>query len=177
MMYNVDDYANDKYEKLYQTEGENKVRGILFIFYIWMIIITHLDTLFVCLPYYNTLRNALYDAAFPGLDIIGKVISAAGWFLVLYGIATGILIYRLHKIAVKLAKVYIIFKLTFFSLLIISAFTFDMLITRRMEKLVIEFVLTLAYVVATSFGWYIYLCKSKKVKITYGIAKSQSMIV
>lgn len=176
-MYNVDDYENDKYEKLYQTEGENKVRGILLIFYIWMISLTHLDMLFVCLPYYNTLKNALYGTAIPGLDIIGRGITAVAWFLVVYGIFVGILIYKLQKIAVKLAKVYIILKLAFFSLLLISAFTFDMLNTRRMEELVMEFVLTFTYVVVTSIGWYIYLNKSKKVKISYGIEKRQSIIV
>jgi hypothetical protein len=174
-MDHFEEYERSRYEKLYDSAAKNNVRGILLVFYIWLISFTHLDIIFVSIPYYYTLKVALFDSGFRNIDTVGNVVTIFSWFLIIFGIVSGILIYKMKKVAVKLAKAYIILKLSFLSVLLSTAFTLDMLFPRRMQKLVPEFIFTLIYIIGISIAWYLYLCKSKRVKTSYKIGENKSL--
>lgn len=141
-------------------------------------IIFFIATLLLFEPIYGIFIVFQTARAFSEVPFIGNIYLFCGIGYLLSIPFTCFCFYKMPRYAVKVAKIFLVFRLLFLTLSIIINFNYTLHDKNAfgprtfqfytMQEMVIQVLLIrVAYVLVFSIGWYIFLIKSKTVKENY----------
>ena len=155
----------DEFKKQYEYVEEKGVSGIMLILFFMLIAIEPFLGILAAFFGYNTMKDT---------GIIGTAILYVSIAYMIFSLFAGIALKRINRYAVSLIKVFLLFRLIFLvpffylnTRLLIEAIPYVStypLYKEMYNSYLTSFTMSMAYVVAFSVMWYIYLCKSKKVR-------------
>jgi len=151
----------DEFRKPYEYFEEKGVGGILLVLFFMLISIE---------PFLGILSLAVGYNAYPDSKIFLPAFITFTAIYILFSLLSGILLKKLHSLAIAVTKVFLVFRIIFLLPVLIISMRFQ-LGTIALESnyalehnsIISSFYISLSYMVIFSVGWYIYIVKSKKV--------------
>ena len=155
----------DDFKKPYEYDDENGVSGLLLLYFIMLLAEESLLGILSLSYGYNLL---------PVNKVMGIILMSIAVFYVLFSVYSAIVLKLLKKYALKVSKVFLIFRFIYMiPYLIVNTISQinDIPFSIDSEKyasmyssIIVAFIISLAFIIAFGVGWYIYLNKSKKVR-------------
>lgn len=155
----------DEFKKPYEYDDEKGVSGVLLLYFIMLLAEESLLGIISLSFGYNLL---------PMSRVLGTVIMGISVFYVLFSVYSAIVLKLLKKYAVKVSKVFLIFRLIYMipyavinTISQIRDIPYDKgyeMYEAMYRSIIISSVITVTFIIAFSVGWYIYLNRSKKVR-------------
>ena len=155
----------DEFRKPYEYDDEKGVSGILLIYFIMLLAEESLLGIISLSFGYNLLSEN---------KVLGMIIMSTSVCYVLFAVYSAIVLKRLKKYALKVSKVFLVFRFIYMIPYLIMntisqindiPYDRDLEMYAAMHRSIIaSFIISISFIIAFSVGWYIFLKKSKKVR-------------
>lgn len=155
----------DEFRRPYEYDDEKGVSGVLLIYFVMLIAEETLLGLISLSFGYNMLAEN---------RVLGMIAMGISVLYVLFAVYSAIVLKQLKKYAVKVSKVFLVFRFIYMMpYLIVNTISrireipyekgFEMYDAMH-RSIIVSLIISIAFVIAFSVGWYLYLNKSKKVR-------------
>lgn len=169
----------DEFRKPYEYDDEKGISGVLLVYFIMLLAEESLLGIISISFGYNIL---------PQNRVLGIIIMGISVFYVLFSVYSAVVLRLLKKYAIKVSKIFLVFRFIYMiPYLIVNTISrvkdipYDKdfeLYAVMYRSIIVSFIISILFIIAFSFGWYIYLNKSRKVKELFpdvsGISKASA---
>jgi hypothetical protein len=158
----------DEFKKPYEYQDEPFISGFLSVFTLSLL-------LEVC---YGIIVAVQLDKAFGSIPVLGKILLAASILFILLVIFTCFSMYKIRRHAVSIAKTYLIIRSVFLTIAAVMIFIHTLNDKRAIgpgpeqfytfgQMITTVLINPMVYILVYGITWYIYFCKSKRVRRTF----------
>lgn len=165
----------DEFRKPYEYMEEKGISGFLLLYFLMLLAVE--TVLGVITLYFG------YDLL-SGNRVLGAIIIGMSAFYILFSLFSSIVLKKLKKFAVKVSKVFLVFRVVYLipylilnTISQIGAIPYDReheMYSKMLGSIILTSVISLLLVVAFSVGWYIYLNRSRKVRELFHVGTDGS---
>lgn len=158
----------DEFRKPYEYEDEKGKSGLLTLFLAMLLGFETLLGILAAINGYNSVKS---------ISVLGTVYIILGVLMVVYPLFTAFALRKMRKSAIRIVKVYLIVRLVYLipffvsnTVIMIGQIRYlktDIQYAQEFNSLIISLLISLIYLISFSILWYMYFCKSKKVKEFY----------
>jgi hypothetical protein len=158
----------DEFKKPYEYQDEPVISGFLSVFTLSLL-------LEMC---YGIIVAVQLDKAFGSIPVLGKILLAASILFILLVLFTCFSMYKIQNHAVSTAKAYLIIRSAFLTAAAALVFIHTLNDKRAIgpgpdqfytfgQMLTTVLINPMVYVLVYGIAWYIYFCRSKRVRRTF----------
>ena len=165
----------NEFRKPYEYMEEKGISGFLLLYFLMLLAVETVLGVITLSYGYDLLS---------GNRVLGAIIIGMSAFYILFSLFSSIVLKKLKKFAVKVSKVFLVFRVVYLipylilnTISQIGAIPYDReheMYSTMLGNIIVTSVISLLLIVAFSIGWYIYLNRSKKVRELFPVGTDGS---